>query len=360
LCPRRTQALIAGTAVVVCVATLFGLLAAGRALAQVSFQPLLPLAPGKLTVLLGTPPQWLPESGTPTGLTLFSGRPAVRNASAVTAYVALQSDRQRCASTPAGDRRPLLDIPMFYASNNLIAKHRSSPFAGAQRGDYAVTLPSIVVHQTGRTRVCVWLARDVRSRGLVLSQSIRLLNGLFAASVSALASATPGIGGGYTLNAIDVGTPFTYAVTTLQCGVHSLDTSGTVKDGQLATESIGPETNPCAGDGSTVAFAVGDRALASLAYTVTQAIAVPPQVSTVGGCELDPVADISLIEAEQYVQAVGCTVGRLLLAPYNAGLPKGAVIEAQVDGGLAEVAPPRTAVDLELNGRPALSVYTKR
>ena len=359
VCARRTQALTAGAAVM-CLVAFIVLLAAARADAQPSFKPLLPLARGQLLVSIGTPPQWLPESGTTTELTLFSGAPGVRGATADSAYIALQNAGRRCAVSPAGSHESLLVIPSFYAQANLISSQRHSPFAGAHAGDYAVTLPSVVVHQRKRTRACVWLAQQPRSHGLDLSQSIRLLNGMFAASVSALPSASTGIGGGYTLNAIDVATPFSYAVTTLQCGVRSEDASGRVGDGQLATESVALETNPCAGDGSTFSFASAGRTLATLTYTIAQATAAPPQVATVGACELDPVAATSLTAASQYVEAVGCRVGRLLLAPYSAALPRGAVIEAQINGGLAEVAPRGATVDLELNGRPTLSGTGRR
>jgi hypothetical protein len=354
----RRQALLVG-AVVACLVSLVVLLVAagGSAVAQPSpsppYQTLLPLARGHLLVSIGAPPQWLPESGVSTSLTLFSGMPAGRGAARDTAYVALQNAGRRCAPTPVKDRVTPLTIPAYYASANLISSQKRSPFAGAPRGDYAVTLPSIVIEQRGRLRVCVWLAQRPKARGLVLSQRIRLLNGMFAASVSAVPSASTGIGADYTLDAIDVGRTFSYAATTLQCGIHYADASGSVADGQLATESIAFETNPCAGDGSTFAFTLaGGRPLATLAYTEAQAVAAPPQVASIGACELDPVALTPLASALAYVQAVGCSVRRLLVAPYDAGLPRGAVIEAQVDGGLAEVAPRGTAIDLELNGRP--------
>ena len=356
-CARRTQALLAG-AVAVCLVSLVSLLAADRAVAQPSsYEPLLPLARGHLLVSIGTPPQWLPESGTTTSLTLFSGLPARSGDTTDNAYIAIQDAGRRCAPTPARDRQTLLEIPAYYTATNLISAHRNSPWRGAQAGDYAVTLPSIVIHQRGRARACVWLAPKPGSRGLVRSQTIRLLNGLFAASVSAVPSASTGIGGAYTLNAIDVDRTFNYAVTTLQCGIHYSDTSGSVADGQLATESIALETNPCAGDGSTIAFThvAGAGPFATLTYTEAQAVAAPPQISAIGGCELDPVALVPLADAIPYIQAVGCGVRRLLVAPYNPGLPRGAVIEAQVNGGLAEVAPRRTQLDLELNGRPETS-----
>jgi hypothetical protein len=371
-CAWRRQALLAGT-VVACLLSVAVLLVGvgvgfgfgGSAVAQPSptpaYQTLLPLARGRLLVSIGTPPQWLPESGVSTSLTLFSGGPANRDAASDTAYIALQNAGRRCAATPAKDRVTLLTIPVYYASANLISSQRRSPFAGAPSGDYAVTLPSIVIHQHGRLRVCVWLAQRPTARGLVLSQRIRLLNGVFAASVSAVPSASTGVGATYTLDAVDVGRTFNYAATTVQCGTHYADASGSVADGQLATESIAFETNPCAGDGTTFAFTLaGGQPLATLSYTEAQAVAAPPQIASIGACELDPVDLTSLASATAYVEAVGCSVRRLLVAPYNAGLPRGAVIEAQVDGGLAQVAPRGTAVDLELNGRPVSAATSHR
>jgi hypothetical protein len=357
---RRRRALV-GAVVISALAASVALADAGAALAQPAFAPVLPLARGKLLVSLGNPPQWLPESGTPTGLTLFSGAPRSARAAAYNAYIALQRGSRRCAATPAGDHESLLEIPSYYTTQNLIAHQSGSPFAGAQAGDYAVTLPGITVRLRRLVRACVWIAATEHARSLRLSEPIQLLNGLFAATVSALPSASSGVGGAYTLNAIDVGAPFRYAVTTTQCGIQYHDASAAVADGTIATESVAIESNQCAGDGSTYSFtSATGGALGSLSYSVAQAIATKPTVATVGACELDPISVIPLADATQYVQAVGCRVRRLLLAPYDPALPRGAVIEAQVDGGLAELAPSGTAVDLELNGRPALAVSGRR
>lgn len=246
----------------------------------------------------------------------------------------------------------LITIDTPYVAANLIAHERGSPWAGAAAGDYAIAIPKLTIDQSGQVRVCVWLARKPRARGLALNQKVRLLNGLFAASVSTLASPA---GGAYTLDAIDVGRVFRYSIATLNCGDHYADASSAVADGQLATDSIAIETNPCAGDGSVYTFTASTGSpIGTLGYSIAQAVSPQPVVATFGACELDPVDGNSVNVAELYVQAVGCRVAHLVVGPYSASLPRGAVIEAQVDGGLAEVAPRRTAIDLEINGTPPL------
>ena len=79
---------------------------------------------------------------------------------------------------------------------------------------------------------------------------------------------------------------------------------------------------------------------------------MPPVVQHAGACELDPVTGTPLADAEQYVQADGCAVADVLVAPTQSGIPRGSVIDAQVDGGIAEVAPAGGAVDLVIAGRP--------
>jgi hypothetical protein len=340
-----------------CLVALTGLIGADEAVAQPPVEPLLPLHRGQLVVSLGPPGQWLPESGTPTSLTLLSGAPRSPRAVADNAYIALQRTTRACGHTPARDREPLRVIPAFYAHHDLISAQPGSPYAGAQAGDYAAAVSGIVITESKRVRACVWIASGPTSRGLASSYVIRLLNGLFAASVSTLPNAGTSADGAYTLDAIDVGREFAYAVTTLQCGDHYRDASSAIPDGQLASDSVAIETYPCAGDGSTYAFTrVGGRKLATLTYTETQATAPAPEISSAGGCELDPLTVVPLDVAGAYLQAVGCRIGRLLIAPYERAFPLGAVMEAQVDGGLAEVAPAGTAVDLELNGRPSPTV----
>ena len=317
--------------------------------------PLLPLARGQLLVSLGDPPQWLPEARVPLSLTIFSGRPRRGAASTLNAYVALQAAGRSCAASPRADRTQLLVVPHLYTALHRVAGG-GSPFApdgGAQAGDYAATLPGVVVRQAGSVRSCVWLAGKPSQRGLAADQDITLLNGLFAASVSAVPSAAETANRSYTLNAINVGGPLGIAASTDDCGTRYLDGARTVADGEVATESFAFGPSSCPSDGSRFSFsAAGVRSLGTLTYTLAQATAAPPEVSSLGACELDGVTVTPLTEADQYVQDVGCSVGRLLVAPHQAGLPRGAVLEAQVDGGLADIAPRGTAVDLVLNGRP--------
>ncbi len=315
---------------------------------------MLQLARGELLVLIGTPPQWLPESGARTTLTLLSGAPRARPAARAAlemAFIALQGAGSRCARTAARARGAPLEIAGYYAHRNLISAQPGSAFAGAQAGDYATSVNGVVVKQVRETRACVWLGTAPQNARLVHVQTIPLLNGLFAASVSTLPDTSAGsaAGTGYTLNAVEVGGGFSYTVATTQCGTGVGDSSGLVRDGQLATESIAIDAHPCAGDGSQFSFVGTGGSLGTLGYTVAQAAAAPPAIATLGGCELDPVAGAPLAAAEQYVVAVGCRVGRLLVARYQPGLPSGVVTEAQVDGGLAEVAPAGTAVDLVIN-----------
>jgi hypothetical protein len=70
----------------------------------------------------------------------------------------------------------------------------------------------------------------------------------------------------------------------------------------------------------------------------------------VGGCDLNGVGGLSLGDARRYVSAVGCRVARVLTAPHSSTVPRGDATAAQVDGGIAPVAPPGTSVDLVVNG----------
>jgi hypothetical protein len=351
---RRRPALLVGLAAAWAVALAL-LAGAGRSQAQSSPQPpvapLLALARGQLLASLGTPPQWLPESGVPTTLTLFAG-PRSDAGLANNAYIALQRASRRCARSAAGDHATLITLTTPFVSANLILHERGSPWAGAPKDVYALTVGPLTLHEARAVRVCVWLAPTPRARALALSQSIPLLNGLFAASVSTLANPS---GGAYTLDAIDVGRVFSYSIATLNCGDHYADTSGPVSDGQLATDSIAIGTNPCAGDGSIYTFtAANGSEIGTLGFSITQAVSPQPVVAAIGGCELDPIAGTPVNIAEGYVEAVGCRVKQLIVGPYSTSLPRGSVVEAQVTGGLAEVAPRGAAVDLEINGTPPL------
>lgn len=345
--PRRAVALFG-------VGSALALALTGPAAAQLATHPLMPLARGQLLVSLGNPPQWLPESRTAETLTLFAGRPALRHTAGINAYIAVQRAGSRCAATAHGGHAHL-ELPDLYArANRLTSRSPFTPAGGAQRGDYAASRDGVVVHQEKRARFCVWLSSSPTRRGPVASQDVPLLNGLFAASVSAIPSASKSAGGRYyTLNAIDVGRSFDYGASTTTCGGVSDDGPRTAAAGELATESISYGASPCAGDGSTFTFTTaGGRSLGSLGYPVADALTAPPMVTSSGGCELDALTVVPLAAAESYVQAVGCTVGRLLISPFSRAEPRGAVLEAQVAGGQASVAPRGTAVDLVLNGRP--------
>ena len=328
--------------------------AAGAAGAQLATHPLMPLSRGQLLVSLGDPPDWLPESGTPETLTLFAGRPALRHTAGINAYIAVQRAGSRCAPTAHRGHAHLV-LPDLYARGNQLT--RTSPFTpggGAERGDDAASLSGVVVHQARVARFCIWLARSPTERGPVARQDVPLLNGLFAASVSAIPSASKSAGGRYyTMNAIAVGRSLVYGASTSTCGGVSDDGPRTTAAGELATESISYGSNPCAGDGSTFSFTTAaGRSLGSLSYPVADALTAPPLVASRGGCELDALTVVPLAAAQSYLPAVGCRVGRLLLSPLSRAEPRGAVLEAQVDGGVASVAPRGTAVDLVLNGRP--------
>jgi hypothetical protein len=330
-------------------------IAAAPAEAQPTLGPLLPLARGQLLVSLGDPPEWLPESGAPETLTLFSGRPRGRTGG-LNAYLAIQGTGSRCARSATAGHSHLI-LPRYYAATNLVSRRRSpfAPNGGAVSGDYAAAIPGVVVRRAGTARICVWLARAAGQRVSAVSQDVRLLNGLFAASVSAIPSAAPNSAGRfYTLNAIDVGRSFDYGASTTSCGGVADDGPRTADAGELATESITYSAAPCAGDGSEFTFTTaGGGPLGSLSYAVSQALTTPPQVTSIGACELDAVTVVPLAQATGYVQAVGCRVGRLLLSPYSRTAPRGAVLQAQVNGGVASIAPRGTAVDLVLNGRPS-------
>jgi hypothetical protein len=331
-------------------------LTAASAQAQLTTHPLLPLVRGQVIVSLGTAPQWQPVSGEPLDVTLFSGRPAERHASALTAYVALQSTSRACTASPAGDHvHPLIAFPGYYARADLIANETSAyvPQGGAAPGDYGLSRPDVVVHQHGATRACVWLARRTTQRSLVLSEQIPLLNGLFAAAVTADPTATLGDGSAYSLQAIDVTRTFRYTTSTTECGTVYTDPATSVAPESDGDESVAYGPASCSSDGSAFAFtSASGGSLGMLTYTVAEAEANPPEVGALGGCELDGLTVTPVAFAEHYVQAVGCEVGRLLVSPFQSAYPRGDVLEAQVDGGLAEIAPAGTTVDLVLNGRP--------
>lgn len=321
---------------------------------QARVLPLLPFAPGQLVVSLGNPPSWQPVAGQPLTMTLFSGRPVSRRASRQNAYVGFQSAARRCPATPAGEHAHLLSIDRYYKSENRVTG--SSPFTpggGAAAGDYQASIPGVVIHGARTIRACIWLSSSTRRRAPATVQDIPLLTGMFAASVSNVPSAISGAGRAYTLNAVHVAKQFSYSVTTRECGARYRTATKRVAPGTLATESVSFLASPCTGDASQVNFtAAAGGSLGALSYTPAQATSTPPTVAAVGACELDPVTATKLSDAVSYVQSDGCLVGNILAAPFRSGIPRGAVVEAQVDGGIAEIAPKGTVVDLVLNGRP--------
>ncbi len=316
--------------------------------------PLLPFARGQLVVSLGDPPSWQPVAGEPLTVTLFSGRPGSRRAAALNAYIGFQSVDRGCPSAATGDRGHLLTVDGYYHSQDRVTGSSSfTPGGGAAAGDYEASIPDVVVHGARTVRACVWLSSSPRRRTRATVQDVPLLTGLFAASVANVPSAVKGSGDAYTLNAVYVARRFAYSVATLECGKRYRSATRQVAPGALATESVSFLASPCASDTSQINFsAAGQRSLGALSYSPAQATTVPPTVTALGACELDPVTVTHLADAVAYVQADGCSVGNLLAAPFRSGIPRGAVIEAQVDGGIAEVAPKGTAVDLVLNGRP--------
>jgi hypothetical protein len=351
-----------GTALLVVGLLLLGALVAvlvgvTRASATPSPQPLLPLSRGQLLVSAGRPPQWLPVSGRPLTVTLFSRPSRARPSHSLNAYLALQPVTRSCAGSAARDRvRPLHEIASLYSPLNLLSRGHSpfAPRGGAPSGVYVAGVRDLILPQRGAVRVCVWLGRTARASHLGLRQDMPLLNGLFAASVSALPSAARGGGGAYTASVFSASSPVRLSATTSACGRTLRDGPTTVPGGAPGSDAISFGAASCATDTSRFAFSTtGGRPLGTLSFSLAQAEASPPQVAAGGsGCELDPVTVTRLATATAYVQAVGCSVGRLLVQPFQRGIPRGAVVEAQVDGGLAEIAPRGTAVDLVLNGRP--------
>ncbi len=328
------------------VLTSFGL--AGSALGRTL--PLLPLARGQIRVLLGDSPYWLPVSGTSTGLSLLSGPPR-GSGRGLNAYVALQSDRQGCAGSANADHGRKLTFASFYSGRSRLPRLSAlAPTGGAERGVY-MAQASTTVTQRGRVRACVWLASQPSANTRPVVQEIPLLNGLFAASVAALPTGQAGPPSSYAVDAVDVQKPFSYGVSTTVCGVTTRDPRQQVAVGEPASDSVTIGSGNCPADASTFSFfAAGGRSLGRLTYTMADASASAPVIAHAGACDLNAVAGTTLAAAQTYVAAVGCRVGRLLKAPYDKTLPRGYVTEAQVDGGIAQIAPRGTKVDLVLDG----------
>jgi hypothetical protein len=320
---------------------------AGSALARTL--PLLPLAHGQVRVLLGDSPYWLPVSGA-TGLSLLAGSPR-GSGSGLNAYIALQSDAQPCARSANADHGRKLTFNGFFSARFRLP--RLSPLAptgGAQRGVY-MAQASTTVAQHGRVRACIWIAPQPTSNARPAVQEIPLLNGLFAASVAALPDGQAGPPSSYSVDAVDVLKPFSYRVSTTVCGTTTSDPRQSVAAGDQASASVTIGSGNCPADASTFSFsAARGRSLGKLIYTVADAGASPLVVAHLGACDLNGAAPTTQAAAKAYVAAVGCRVGRLLRAPRDKSLPRGYVSEVQVDGGIAQIAPRGTKVDLVING----------
>ena len=315
-----------------------------RVARQVHEQTLLSIARGHFQISIGTAPEWLPLSNTPEQVTLISGSPSVANPGADTAYVGLGA--AKCAAQASGAHGTVVAFGHYYSSSHL-ATARGDAFApngGAARGVYVATSGEFVLHGSARVRACVWLGSSSHSSRLVGTTTLPVLNSSFAASVSNLSSST----GGYTMYAIDGGRSFSYSVRTTQCGTTKTDGSSSVPAGTAGSETVGVSANPCSTDATSVSFSGGHG---SLKYPIADALANPPVTVSRGGCELDPLTGVTLSAAERYLTAVGCRLAAVEISPYQKSLPRGSVAWASVDGGLAELAPAKTAVTLVMNGR---------
>jgi hypothetical protein len=328
---------------------LLGLASVLAGAAPAAGAPLEALRPGQVVVSLGQAPEWFPLSGQPIDVTVFAGRPRATRASSQNVYVEFQRADRGCPASPGADHRTPLVARAFFSRSHLLS--RRSPFTpdgGAATDVHAMTLGPLTLHQTGSTRACVWLGRSTRTRDRLASPTIPLLNRAFAAAVSDLpqpGGATPA----YTLTAV-AGFSFAYAATTLACGERLADPGQPVAATTPVSEAVAPDPNPCAGDGTTFVFSSPGRALPQLRFTAAQAQAGSAVVVHAGGCELDAIDAVPEAAAAAYVQADGCTVAGTEISPYSRSLPRGAVLYAMVDGGIASLAPAGTPVDLVLNG----------
>lgn len=308
---------------------------------------LLPLARGQLAVLLGQSGEWQPEAGVPETVTVIGGAPTATHAGSLTGYVALQASEHDCAASPAADHAALLSIPRFYSPADLVTA--GSPLApgGGAHGVYAAAIDAGVLGEHGSVRACVWLARSADERTSHLSETMPLLNGLVAAAV--FPNSVPA--DGYSLDAGAVGTSFGYQIESSVCGRLSTKPRVRVAADEEASDSVSVGSLNCPTDGSRFTFfdAAGS-AVGVIGYTDAEALAAAPPIEHFGGCELDGLTGLSVAAARRFVTAVGCHAGRVLTAPFDGAVSRGHVTEAQVDGGVAPLAPPGTTVDLVTDG----------
>ena len=310
---------------------------------------LLPLRPGELTVLLGQSGEWQPQSGSPLTLTLLAGPARSRRDLGLTAFVALQPTSKACAASPAADRGAAVDMGPIYSSATVVGPGNPlAPDGGAARDVHAASVGGIVVGVTGHSvKACTWLDSSATQRARATAQEIPLLNGLFAAAV--WPTPAGGAVAGYALDAESVGNAFSYDLSAAFCGTNSTTHGGHFASGDEASYQVSISSIDCPTDGSDFSFSgPGGSSLGSISYTVSDAHSAT--IGHLGGCDLDGVGGLSLGSARHYVAAVGCHVARVLTAPYSSTVPRGGVTAAQVDGGIAPVAPSGTAVDLIVNG----------
>jgi hypothetical protein len=332
-----------------------GAIAGAHSAAQVKTVKLLAMSRGSFEVSLGNAPVWLPLSGTSQTLTLIAGAP--KQATADNAYVGFTAATRTCASTPKKSKSPYYELSDFYSAAHSAA-HDAGAFApngGASASTYIESVSDVRFNATSSVRACIWLATSKAvtakkaHRSLAASLVLPLLNSTFAASVSNLTGALPGTGG-YAMFAFSADHSFRYSARTVQCTRTTADGASAVSAGVPASENVSISVSPCTGDVSTFSFTGADTRNAALAYPVADALAVPPVTLSAGACELDPLTGATLAGAEAYLTAVGCTLGQIEVSPYTKSLARGSVSWAQVDGGIAEVAPASSAVDLVING----------
>jgi hypothetical protein len=322
---------------------------AATASRSASATPLLALHRGQVVVLIGQQPQWLPVSGRPTELTLLAGPPAP-GAGRLAAYVAVQPAARSCAASASADHGQKVSFPRFFAAANLVQPGDPLAPSGGSAHGVRAAVAAITLHQPAAAQACVWIASRPSATARPIAQPITMLNGLFAASVTAAPTAGAGLSHAYSLAAIDVGRAFSYGVSRIVCGRNAIDPAQRVAAAIEATADFSVGTADCPDDETTFSFTAGGGSLGTLTYPLVGVVANPPVVARLGGCELGQAAGMTVPGAEAYLLADGCSVGRVLTAPYDGALPRGAVAMFQVDGGVAEVAPAGTAVDIIRNG----------
>jgi hypothetical protein len=388
---KRTTAgaVLVVTVAVAALIVAIGAVANAKSTRHVKTVALLSLSRGSFEISLGDPPQWLPLSGTPQTLTLLAGSPTRPGYALANAYVGFVSAKAGCAATPADSGVSYTTLNHYFSSAHTGAHAGMfAPNGGAVASSYIASVPNVVIHQSGSVRACVWVASNIGAtqtiqvitrvkvitkgkkgkkvkkfkqvityrqqrapRSLATSLLLPLLNRTFAASVSNLSGATPG-SGGFTMYAIDGAHPFRYKVATLQCSRSSADGAATIAPGTPASESISISASPCSTDASTFTFSGADIRRA-LSFPIADALTSPALTVRLGGCELDPLTGATLTAAEQYLSADGCKLGQIEVSPYEKSLVRGSVAWAAIDGGVAELAPTGTTVDLVLNGNPS-------